>query len=248
MLVGLRGVISSVGKVSTRIYIMIFICLIVYIPISVGGTIYFLHTLYDWLSTLSAEWSWTQHLPEWASKIGSNVSKFIICVVSLVFLSIIGGCIILIVISPLLGKVAEKMWKNKGGNGFKSGAKANVINLRRTIVITLRTAITQAALTIFAFGLSFVPVVGFVAPFISLAINSYFYGISFSDYALELAGRDYKTSLLFCKSNKGIMVGLGLPFAIVLLIPFLGQYVGLFLAPIAVSASTDIVWDKVHEE
>lgn len=106
--------------------------------------------------------------------------------------------------------------------------------LFRSIRLNLRNLIKELLLTFPLFLLSFIPIIGLVAGVLILYIQSYYTGFGNMDYTLERY-LNYKESKAFVRKNKGIAVGNGLLFTLMLFIPLVGIMLTL---PIATVAST----------
>lgn len=113
--------------------------------------------------------------------------------------------------------------------------------LFRSIRLNLRNLIKELLLTFPLILLSFIPVIGLVASLLILYIQSYYTGFGNMDYTLERY-LSYKESKAFVKKNKGIAVGNGLLFTLMLFIPLVGIMLTL---PIATVASTIDTIDRL---
>ena len=190
----------------------------------------------------SPEW-----LPGWVQAVAGGFMRLVVWLASVLMLSLVGGVVILVLLSPALSSIAERTWRMEGGSVGRSGFGPLLKSIWRGIVVALRNGVKQLFALLGVFLLGFVPVVGFVAPVLSVMVNSYFYGVSFSDYAMELAGMGSGEASSFGSRNRWVMIGLGLPYALPLFVPLVGQYVALFVAPLVAAGGAHYVYCQVHK-
>jgi CysZ protein len=89
--------------------------------------------------------------------------------------------------------------------------------------------------------LSFIPVIGWITPLIAFFIECYFYGFSMMDYSCERHQLTTKQSISFIKAHRGMALGNGMVFYLLMFIPVLGW----IMAPsYAVIAATIHLSDK----
>ena len=98
------------------------------------------------------------------------------------------------------------------------------------------------------FGLSFVPPLGLGTSPILVLVSAYFYGFSFIDYNLERRQYSVSDSVNYMKKNRGIVIGNGIVFAVVLAIPFIGIALSSFVAIISAVAATISLHKKNQKE
>ena len=143
--------------------------------------------------------------------------------------------ILLIMIGPFLSVISEQVEKIHSGT---EGAKFSLIrmfrDIKRGIIMTLKIMVKEMKYTILNFFLGLVPVIGVVAYPLSFVIQGYFAGFGNMDFAME-RHFNVKERVQFVRRHKGLAIGNGLVFILILSIPI----VGLILAPtLAVIAST----------
>jgi len=180
-----------------------------------------------------------------ASLISGFLSVLIWLVMRILFFFIyafIGGYLILIIMAPLLAYLSEKTESIILGTDYPFSWIQLLKDMWRGILLAIRNFAIEIGLTILLFFLSFIPFVGFGTAPILFLISSYFYGFSFMDYTAERRKMKVRESIDFVKRNKGLAVGNGAVFAMVLLIPFIGVSIASFLAIISsVAASISIL-------
>ena len=111
--------------------------------------------------------------------------------------------------------------------------RLNVRNLFKELIITLPLML-----------LSLIPVVGLIAVVLIFYFQSYYTGIGNMDYTLE-RHLNYSESKKFIKKNKGIAIGNGAVFTLMLLIPFIGIMLTL---PVATVAATINVVENLDQQ
>jgi CysZ protein len=99
--------------------------------------------------------------------------------------------------------------------------KLNFVNLLKELIITLPLLV-----------LSFIPIIGLFFMLLIFYYQAYYAGIGNMDYALE-RHLDYKQSHSFYKKHKGVAVGNGIVFTLLLFIPFVGIIISLPIATVA---------------
>jgi len=179
------------------------------------------------------------------------VNGFLWIVIKILFFfvfSYFGGYITLAIISPILAFLSEKTEKILLGNVYEFDIQQLMRDVVRAVLIVIRNSFFSLLIVILVFILSFVPVVGWIiallSPFILFVSSAYFYGFSFVDYVIERQRVDLKTSVSFMKEHKGILIGNGSVFSLVLLIPF-GNLLAGFVAIISTVAAVISVQDFI---
>ena len=158
-----------------------------------------------------------------------------------------GGYIIIILMSPVLAYLSEKTEKIITGKEYPFDIQQLMRDVSRGVLIALRNLFYELLIILGIFILGVIPIIGWLvslaSPFILFFIASYFYGFSFTDYINERRRLNVKDSVLFMRHNKGTITGNGMPFALILLIPFFGLAFSGFIAIIGVVASVISVTD-----
>lgn len=92
--------------------------------------------------------------------------------------------------------------------------------------------------------LKFIPIINLFSTALIFFIQAYYAGFGNMDYTLE-RHKTYRQSLNFVKQNKGLAIGNGIGFLLLLLIPFAGV---LLVLPLSVtSASINTVKHLNHQ-
>ena len=136
-------------------------------------------------------------------------------------LAFLGGHVVLILMSPILAIVSEKTESILEGNEYPFTLKQLLIDIVRGIRISIRNSAFEMLFIVLLFGLSFVPLLGLGTSPILILVSAYYYGFSFIDYNLERKQYTVSESVNYMKKNRGIVMGNGIVFALVLAIPLI---------------------------
>jgi CysZ protein len=148
--------------------------------------------------------------------------------------------------SPFMTPVSEKVeaYITKNKPNKTKGKSAFFKQLFRSIRLNLRNLIKELLMTLPLIILSFIPVVGIVASMLILYVQAYYTGFGNMDYTMERYF-NYRDSKKFVKRHRGIAVGNGLVFTLMLFVPIVGIMLTL---PVATVASTVDTIDKIQKE
>ena len=103
--------------------------------------------------------------------------------------------------------------------------------------IALRNLLWQTVYVLTILILSFIPVIGWIAPLVALLTECYYFGFSMLDYSSERNKLSTIRSIEFISRHKGLAIGNGLVFYLMHLIPILGWLVAPTYAVIAATLS-----------
>lgn len=172
-------------------------------------------------------------LPAWLAGIIEFLIGFLLRFIAIGFLLSIFRYIILILLSPALAYVAQKTEKIKTGNDTPFSVKQFLSDLWRAFLLAISNGFKQIILVILFSLLGFIPVVGWICPFIIIAIEAYYLGFSLLDYTLEQKKYKAKDTRLFIRKNKTLSIVIGLFFYSLLLIPIFGWMFGPIICVVA---------------
>jgi CysZ protein len=153
--------------------------------------------------------------------------------------------VVLIIFAPLLGFLSEKVETavfNKDPLPFNF--KNLFIDIWRSVRIEAKIITWMVIITFAASFLAFIPLAGVViSPVLIFLIQSYYNGLRFVDYTLERKRYSVQESAYFAKTNRARIIGIGLGFNLLLIIPVIGW----FLAPgYGAIAGTLGALEKIH--
>lgn len=163
-----------------------------------------------------------------------------------------GGYIVVILLSPFLAYLSERTEKIITGNEYPFNIQQLMRDVVRGVLIALRNLFFELLIMFGFFLFGFVPFIGWIvalaSPIILFFIASYFYGFSFVDYVSERRKLNLKESVQLVKDRRGVVTGNGMPFALILLIPYIGLLFSGFFAITATVAAVISMNDLDEKE
>jgi len=205
--------------------------------------------LSDWLVEKAIEWMGLQATDEgwlgWLEKIGSWIVGFALKIVFILFMSSYLKYIVLIVCSPILALLSERIDEIVSGKTYPFNFAQFLHDMLRGIRVTLRNLFLETLIIIGCLLFAWIPIINlFTAAFLYF-VAWYFMGFAMMDYSYERKRFTISQGAQFTRKHKGIAIGNGFIFSMLLLIPFLG----ICLAPIlSVVAATLAVLETEAEE
>lgn len=142
--------------------------------------------------------------------------------------------IVMALSAPFMSPVSAAIEHHFLGTLHSHRDTSNTTQLWRGIRVNVRNLILEVCITIPLLVLSLVPVLNFITAILLLLVQAYFAGFGNMDYTLE-RHYGYKESVQFVKEHKGVAIGNGIIFTLMLFIPFIGILVVL---PLSVTAAT----------
>ncbi len=150
----------------------------------------------------------------------------------------LSGHIIMILFSPLLSYLSERVDNILTGKDFPFEWKQFFSDVLRGVLIASRNMIIEMFFVVILLFVSFIPVIGWFTPIVLFIVSSYFYGFSFMDYTNERKGLTVSESVKYVRTNKGLALSNGSVFSLFLLIPFCGVSIAAFVSIISTVAAT----------
>lgn len=193
--------------------------------------------------------SWVEGI-SWLGWLNEAAGWIVLVVVKLVYFflfAMYSGYVILIVMSPVYSWLSERAETHLTGRTYPFSFKQLLRDMLRGILIALRNMVVQTLISIALFLFSFIPVAGLVAPVLMLLVSAYFYGFSFLDYAVERKRIGLRDSVRYVNRRVGATTGVGIVFALALMIPLLNVLVCSFLSLVSVIAGTVVVYGDENE-
>ena len=131
--------------------------------------------------------------------------------------------LIIILLAPIFAYISEKVQTIVSGQTRKPSARMYINDCTRGITIGLRNFLIEALLSTLIIFVSFILAwIIPLAPLLILLLESLFVGYSFMDYRNEHFGLSKKESRKLIARYPGLVIGNGLIFNILLLIPIIG--------------------------
>jgi len=178
---------------------------------------------------------------DWGKEVVSTIGDFIGGVIIIVFGLVIYRHVVMAFSAPFMSPVSEAIEKHYLGE-VHTGAKFS-ITLARAIKINARNLFKELLFIIPLFFLSLIPVIGIVFTGLIFLIQAYYAGFGNMDYTLE-RHYNYKDSITFVKQHKGIAIGNGIVFMLLLMIPVVGI---LLVLPLSVVSATKETVKQLHQ-
>lgn len=191
-------------------------------------------------------WSWSDDLGQliaqaWIWEWGAETFRTIGDIVGGLLIAVLGLIayrhIVMALSAPFMSPVSEKIEAHIEGSTYEPGTSNFRALLWRGIRINLRNLGMELLLTLPIFLLGFIPVIGIVSPVLLFFMQAYYAGFGNMDYTLE-RHLEYKNSIRFVKSHRGIAMGNGVVFMAMLFIPIIGIILVLPLSVTAASTET----------
>jgi CysZ protein len=153
--------------------------------------------------------------------------------------------IIMALSSPFMSPVSEKIEAYFTGKPAKNYVNTNFSKqLIRGIRIGLRNLTKELLYTIPILVLKFIPVVNIFSTVLLFIVQAYYAGFANMDYTLERHFK-YKDSVAFIRKHRGLAIGNGIGFLLLLLIPVVGV---LLVLPLSVTSATVIAVDLLFDD
>lgn len=153
--------------------------------------------------------------------------------------------IIMALSSPFMSPVSEKIEAYFTGKPAKNYVSTNFSKqLVRGIRIGLRNLSKELFYTIPILILKFIPVVNIFSTILLFLVQAYYAGFANIDYTLERHFK-YKESVAFIRQHRGLAIGNGIGFLLLLLIPVVGV---LLVLPLSVTSASVIAVDLLFDD
>lgn len=177
-------------------------------------------------------WFW-----DWGSTKVHYIGNFMGALIVIVLGLIVFRHVIMALSAPFMGPVSEKIERHLYGTNRFHEQSGFWKLLWRGIKINVRNLILELLLTIPILLLGFIPVIGVLSTILLILVQSYYAGFGNMDYTLE-RHYSYSESIQFVRKNRGLAIGNGLIFVVLLMVPVLGVLLVLPLTVTAASIST----------
>jgi CysZ protein len=181
---------------------------------------------------ISKIWFW-----EWGAETFRTISEFIGGLIILAVGLILYRHIVMALSAPFMSPVSEKIEKHLYGENHSHRNTSNAEQLWRGVRINVRNLLMELLLTLPIILIGFIPVVGIISSILLFLVQSYYAGFGNMDYTLERHYK-YSESINFVQRNRGLAIGNGIVFMLVLLIPVIGIILVLPLSVTAASTET----------
>lgn len=190
-----------------------------------------------------AAYGWSDNLGAYMAKVWvwdlgketfTSIVNFVAGIIILALGLILYKHIIMALSAPFMSPVSEKIEAHLTGKTYTPRKGTFHSQLMRGIRINFRNLGMELLLTIPILLLKFVPVVNIFSTVLLFLVQAYYAGFGNMDYTLE-RHYNYKTSLQFVRQRRGLAIGNGIGFLLLLLIPVLGV---ILVLPLSVTAAS----------
>jgi CysZ protein len=186
------------------------------------------------------------HYPwKWGLNILVKIAKWLSLIFNVSMAIIVYRAILTVVISPFMAPISVKVeayltQKTVPEPAFFSTQTIQLIV--RGIQLSVRNLVRELWYTILLLILGLIPLIGWFAPMLIFMMQAFYVGFGSMDYTLERYA-DARGSIQFARNHRGLMIGNGSIFLLLLMVPFLG----FFFAPVlSTIAATKVVLKRIH--
>jgi CysZ protein len=165
------------------------------------------------------------------------IGQFFIIIILFLFYFSLFKYIFLIIGSPVFAYLSEKTESIIEGKEFPFSFIQFTKDIVRGIKIALRNLLWQSVYFFSLVILSFIPVLGWIAPLLAFLTECYYFGFSMLDYSSERNKLSTQASINFIGNHKGLAIGNGIVFYIMHLLPFIGWVLAPSYAVVAATLS-----------
>lgn len=147
--------------------------------------------------------------------------------------------LVLLLASPSLALLAEKTQELLTGQAYPFAFRRFGSDVVRGLAISLKNLLLELSFTLPLYLLSFIPLASPVTVALIIAIESYFVGFAMLDYRNEFRRLSARQSRTWIRQRRGLAIGNGLLFNLLLLIPVVGVLLAPSLGVVAASLSAE---------
>ena len=232
---GAYGLISKL-KLWKYFVIPMLISLIVFILIFVLAY-GFSDNLGGWIASF---WPW-----ELGKATMLTISNFIAGIIIFAIGIIMYKHIIMALSSPFMSPVSEKIEAYYTGKPAENYTNTTFSKqLARSIRISIRNLAKELLYTLPILILKFIPVVNIFSTALLFLVQAYYAGVSNMDYTLERHFK-YRESIAFIKKHRGLAIGNGIGFLLLLFIPIIGV---IMVLPLSITSASVITVDLLFDD
>jgi CysZ protein len=225
------GTFALISKLKLWKYFAIPIVISIVTALTIGITAY---GLSDNIGRfISSIWPW-----DFGKETFTSISTFIGAIVIIAIGLILYKHIIMALSAPFMSPVSEKIETHL--TGIEKHQHRNTTfgqQLWRGIRINLRNLGKELLITIPILMLKFIPVINIFSTVLLFLVQAYYAGFGNMDYTLERHFK-YGESVQFVRKYRGIAIGNGIVFILLLLVPVVGIVLVLPLSVTAASLKT----------
>ena len=239
ILIGLKAYADSFSIIS-KLKLWKFFIIPILISVVTAGLIgfsaySFSDNITDYITSLFPGWN----PPTWLRSIEIFLIGFIIIAIGLILYK----HIIMALSAPFMSPVSEKIEQHYLGLEHLPHRETGFMQqLWRGIRINVRNLLKELLLTVPILIIGLIPVIGILSTVLLFLVQAYYAGFGNMDYTLE-RHFNYKESIQFVSNRKGLAIGNGIVFMLLLLIPVIGV---ILVLPLSVVSATKITINELH--
>ncbi len=231
----------SAWRLMSRLGIWSYIILSGCLSVVIGGIL-----LYGaWKATGATEHYILTHYPwQFGQNILVKIAKWLSLIFNVSVAIIVYRAILTVLISPFMSPISVKVeayltQKTVQEPHFFSAQTVQL--LVRGIQLSVRNLVKELWYSLLLLIFGFVPLIGWFAPVLIFVVQAFYAGFGSMDYTLERY-KDAQTSIQFARNHRGLMIGNGSIFLLLLMIPV----VGFFFAPVlSTIAATKVLLKRI---
>lgn len=194
------------------------------------------------LSTVDDISAWTMGIYpfEWGREVVTGIMEWFSGALMVIICLFVFRYIVMIIASPFMGTLSEKVESIMTGRPPAKVPPGQMVkDIVRGIRIALRNIIREVLVTIILTLAGFIiPVIGsVVSTVLVFVVQAYFAGFGNIDYTLERKKFTIKDSVAFVNTNRGMAIGNGAGWLVLMLIPVLGWFLAPVLGTVAATKS-----------
>lgn len=174
-------------------------------------------------------WVW-----EWGKAAFTNISTFLGGIIIVALGIVLYKHIVMALVAPFMSPVSEKIELHLLGKVHQHRNTSFAEQLWRGIRLNIRNLVMELCLTIPILILKVIPVINIFSTALLFLVQAYYAGFGNMDYTLE-RHYGYKESIQFVRRNRGVAIGNGIPFLVLLFVPIIGV---ILVLPYSVTAAT----------
>lgn len=157
--------------------------------------------------------------------------------------SLTGKYVVLILLSPLLAYASERTEEVLTGHQYPFRLAQLLKDTVRGIAMALRNGLLELLINVLAWvSTLFLPVAAPITAFLLIAVSSWFYGFSMFDYVFERQRLGIGASLRAARRRKGLVLGNGFAFWLLMRVPFVSWVV----APLLGAIGAVLAWHQAE--
>lgn len=177
----------------------------------------------------------------WRVTLQMVISFFVRLIIVMLYLKLF-RYIVLIFFAPMLAFISDKIQEIDTGRKKPFTTSQFVKDVVRGVTLAIKNLALELLVTTCILLLSFtVPILAIAAPFLIYVVESYYFGFAMLDYRNEFMLISAEESRQLINKHRGLALGVGAVFNVMLFVPFLG----VLLAPVLSVVAGGLAFNEV---